>query len=294
MTLLLLLLSLQSRAWVPIPSRGIRNNRAHPPSSWFPASTSPFFMTSSSNNSNDGESKESSTSEASASSSAKDATPAAATVILLEEDEEENKNNEDEDDPCATIKQQAQQKQQDEYTRLIQVEIDLEREKTRMESFEEYVLVAVLTASASFGILTEIEVSNALWQNPLSVAAIGCAGMSTLCGLHATVVFSLSALYGKSCLGKKRDDEYQYLLQELIPQRQRAFQSFSGSLLLFSMEVGLLLYQAMPASSGMFRGVAALASTGMLTMIFADWKTIVDKAKIIYVGDIPMDDEDDE
>jgi hypothetical protein len=167
-------------------------------------------------------------------------------------------------------------------------EIDLEREKARMESFEEYVLVSVLTASASFGILCEVDLSHAAGgggdHTHLSVVTIVCAGLATLCGLHATVVFSLSALYGKSCIGKGKDYEYAYLLQELGEQRQRGFQSFSGSLLLFSLEVGLLLLESVPPP---YQFVTFIMVGTMLYLILSDWKTIVDKAKIIYTGEIP-------
>jgi len=169
----------------------------------------------------------------------------------------------------------------DDFSRLIQSEIDLAREQTRMESFEEYVLISVLTASASFGVLTS---SNSGSEQHMSTLAILSAGMSALCGLHATVVFSLSALYGKSCIGRNQDEHYQYLLDTLIEQRKRAFLSFSLSLLLFSMEIGLLLYEAVPPS---FQPLTLITAGGMLYMIVADWAFIVDKAKVIYTSEVP-------
>ncbi|KAL7564308.1 hypothetical protein ACA910_007161 [Epithemia clementina (nom. ined.)] len=146
------------------------------------------------------------------------------------------------------------------------VVLDLEREKTRLESLESYVLVSILTASASFAVLDAAPDpflaggSGSL----VSTLTVFAAGLSSLCGLHATVVFSLCVLYGKTALGRYHDDAYQAFLQRVAPQRVRGFTTFAASLLLFAVETALLLYQHAPPKYQTVALVLAVVSTYLL------------------------------
>ena len=78
----------------------------------------------------------------------------------------------------------------------------LERQLIRLEGLEPYVLVSVLTATASYSTITSEEfiVDGVVdWTGAgLLASALG----STLCGLYSTIIFSLSILYGKTALGE--------------------------------------------------------------------------------------------
>ena len=78
----------------------------------------------------------------------------------------------------------------------------LERQLIRLEGLEPYVLVSVLTATASYSTITSEEfiVDGVIdWTGAgLLASALG----STLCGLYSTIIFSLSILYGKTALGE--------------------------------------------------------------------------------------------
>ena len=77
----------------------------------------------------------------------------------------------------------------------------LERQLIRLEGLEPYVLVSVLTATASYSTITSEEfITDGVidWTGAgLLASALG----STLCGLYSTIIFSLSILYGKTALG---------------------------------------------------------------------------------------------
>ena len=161
--------------------------------------------------------------------------------------------------------------------------LDLEREKTRLESFESYVLVSILTASASFSVLQSAE-SSVLWSDTsssrlcvdrsdwITTLTIFAAGLSAICGLHATVVFSLCVLYGKTALGRYSDNAYHRFLDTVTIQRVRGFNTFSASLLLFAVETGLLLYQhALPR----WQGMALFVATTSTMTILLDFRAIL-------------------
>jgi hypothetical protein len=137
-------------------------------------------------------------------------------------------------------------------------ERDFFRQSTRLASMDNYVLVSTLTASMSFGALlgfTPSAASKALVhiQSPsiwllyksVTLAIQVVSGLSTLCGLYATIIFSLTILYGKSALGAERDIEYDVFLKRTTRARQDGFRAFSVSLGLFCLDAVLLLVERM-------------------------------------------------
>jgi hypothetical protein len=95
-------------------------------------------------------------------------------------------------------------------------ERDFFRQAARLESMDSYLLVSTLTASMSFGALLGFQPSvqaTAAWSTlrvlgyRLLCSAIPViAGFSALFGLYATIIFSLTVLYGKSKCGAKWDN----------------------------------------------------------------------------------------
>ena len=166
--------------------------------------------------------------------------------------------------------------------------IDIEREKTKMESFECYILVSVLTATASFSTLqdfTPLDDNGAsMYCQVLLIITQIIAGLSTICGLYATVVFSLTVLYAKSAIGLNRDATYSYFLKETGMARVRGFRAFSISLLAFAVEAALVTFLRLPAFA---RFPVLFVTVGILRLLGNDWLLIVDKAGVIYTGVIP-------
>ena len=166
--------------------------------------------------------------------------------------------------------------------------MDMEREKTKMESFDCYILVSVLTATASFSTLQgfePLEDVHDCWINrPLLILTQISAGFSTICGLYATVVFSLTVLYAKSAIGMNRDHMYLYFMQKTASVRVRGFRAFSASLLSFALEAGLVTFLRIPAIARLPVLVCVIA---LLHFICSDWQLIVETATVIYTGTIP-------
>jgi len=147
-------------------------------------------------------------------------------------------------------------------------ERDFFRQEARLNSMDSYVLVSTLTASMSFGCLigfsphldsttgTAAAVAAAARHIPwitsgctasarfvyqtLCLAIQVVSGLSALCGLYATIIFSLTILYGKSALGAERDREYDRFLRRTVRARVHGTRCFSGSLALFAVEALLV------------------------------------------------------
>lgn len=88
----------------------------------------------------------------------------------------------------------------------------LERQDMRLGGFEPYILVAVLTAQASFELVGDTDfdwdkilasrtLADFLTDDWAKFGVLASAGLSTAYGIYATVVFSLTILYGKTALG---------------------------------------------------------------------------------------------
>ncbi|CAB9500372.1 expressed unknown protein [Seminavis robusta] len=135
-------------------------------------------------------------------------------------------------------------------------ERDFFRQSARLDSMTSYVLVSTLTASMSFGALLGFEPSvvslplihiqprtiKALYK-ALCLAIQVVSGLSTLFGLYATIVFSLTILYGQSALGAERDREYDVFLRSTTRARVHGFRCFTFSLGMFALDALLVLLE---------------------------------------------------
>lgn len=108
-------------------------------------------------------------------------------------------------------------------------ERDFFRQAARLESMDSYLLVSTLTASMSFGALLGFNPSVKAGQQIIAAqSAIGAlcykamcsaipviAGLSALFGLYATIIFSLTVLYGKSkCVTAPKIEFYGFKFQK--------------------------------------------------------------------------------
>lgn len=170
---------------------------------------------------------------------------------------------------------------------LLQSEQDLDRDRLRLESFETYVLVSVMSASASFASFqaTDFDSFPGFFPTALCYLKMACSSISALFGLYSTIVFSLCVLYGKTALGMKKDDMFEYFVKSTGKQRIRGFQAFSLSLQCFAGEVALTIV-------GRMGWVAAIAAVFALFVIINDLHAIIEAAGPIFTGIIPNEDND--
>ena len=148
-------------------------------------------------------------------------------------------------------------------------ERDFFRQTVRLESMDSYLLVSTLTASMSYGALlgftpspTTVAAISTMKQtksillfglirlnnvkflyNNLCLAIQVLAGLSTLFGLYATVVFSLTTLYGKAALGVERDREYDLFIRKTVRARVHGFRCYLYSLGCFAIQAFLVLVE---------------------------------------------------
>jgi len=165
---------------------------------------------------------------------------------------------------------------------LLQGDQDLDRDRIRLESFETYVLVSVMTASASFASFQASDLDSVTGFIPLFMCYVKmtCSAVSAMLGLYATIVFSLCVLYGKTALGMKKDEMFEHFVKSTGKQRIRGFQAFSLSLQCFAAEVALTVI-------GRMGWPAAIAAGFALYVIINDLNAIIVAAAPIFTGIIP-------
>ena len=147
------------------------------------------------------------------------------------------------------------------------------------------------------------------WYESLGLGIQIVSGLSTLCGLYATIIFSLTILYGKSAvgccdirvvspilpilriltrtvvfaawkLGAERDVQYDDFLRKTARARIHGFKSFSYSLGLFSMLAMLVFVERIS-----FRtcSLPALCTASfILFKLYKDWRLLFQNAETIY------------
>lgn len=162
-------------------------------------------------------------------------------------------------------------------------ERDFFRQEARLNSMDSYVLVSTLTASMSFGCLVGFSPypHTHLIYRSLCLAIQAVSGLSAIFGLYATIIFSLTILYGKSALGAERDREYDMFLRRTVRARVHGARCFSFSLALFALEALLVL---MERTSHHAICSATVGIPGAITLyyLYRDWKLLFQSKEIIY------------
>ena len=166
--------------------------------------------------------------------------------------------------------------------------IPLEREDLRLGGFEPYILVSVLTAQTSFNLIGRINLDwNAVmskeWFLSANWAKLGLltsCGITTLSGIYAAVVFSLTILYGKTALGMEKDEEYRFFMDNTGLQRFRAFRAFSLALFGFSFTVMFQICDAFPESHA--RLLFLIASSAILLFFKQEYDSIMTAAAPMF------------
>eukprot|EP00566_Odontella_aurita_P015826 CAMPEP_0113577976 /NCGR_PEP_ID=MMETSP0015_2-20120614/29195_1 /TAXON_ID=2838 /ORGANISM="Odontella" /LENGTH=285 /DNA_ID=CAMNT_0000481671 /DNA_START=96 /DNA_END=953 /DNA_ORIENTATION=+ /assembly_acc=CAM_ASM_000160 len=174
-------------------------------------------------------------------------------------------------------------------------ERDFFRQATRMDAFDEYVLVSILCTSISYGALQTFQINSEhegifFYETILKTLIQVVATVATLCGLYATMVFSLSTLYGKTALGLERDSQYDVFLENTQEVRDKAFRSFSLSIVLFAIIVVLVLLEDLPSWIDLPVGCLLF---GGVYVGYRDWKHLIDCATNIY-DFMDMDEDEDD
>lgn len=164
-------------------------------------------------------------------------------------------------------------------------ERDFFRQDARLDSMSAYVLVSTLTASMSFGCLVSFipihPTYNHIFYRALCLAIQLMSGMSSLFGIYATIVFSLTILYCRSALGAERDREFDIFLRRTTRARVDGARCFSWSLGTFSAQTWLVLVER--TSQNLYCSIVAGAVAAVTFFyLYRDWKLLFESKEIIY------------
>ena len=107
--------------------------------------------------------------------------------------------------------------------------------------------------------------------NAICLAIQVLAGLSTLFGLYATVVFSLTTLYGKAALGVERDREYDLFIRKTVRSRVHGFRCYILSLGTFALEAFLVLIERTYISC-IQKSIVLPVAIGTIILLYNLWR----------------------
>lgn len=166
---------------------------------------------------------------------------------------------------------------------------ELDRACVRLDGIEVYAIVSALTCATAISCFDNYD------PTPLDVIVreravftllaemfyylSGALGMMT--GLHATLIFSLVTMYGRTALGIDRDDAFNDFFANTGPARFNGFWSFKLSLYCFMTQLSFLI-----ARKFFFQPLRPLVllATGYLayTNLYCDAEDVLSAAGVIY------------
>jgi hypothetical protein len=152
----------------------------------------------------------------------------------------------------------------------------------RLDSFDSYIVVSVLTATASFAALLDDnpEGDKSLTQRAMArnVAILLCA-VCSLSGIYSTVVFSFSSIYGRTAIAMRKYEAYETFLASTAPMRKRAFFAYLLSLILF---IVLLIIAAVDKIDPQLEIPFAVCLVVLSGLVYRDWSHIIAAAGVIF------------
>ena len=158
-----------------------------------------------------------------------------------------------------------------------------------LDSFDAHIVVSVLTATASFAALFETNSqdegttrSSSSYMSLLHNVSVLTCSVCSLSGIYATVVFSLSSIYGRAAVGTGRMDIYEEFLKSTETIRYKAFVMYLLSLILF---IVLLVGTATEKIDQEYRIYFFSFLLFLSIFSYNDWNTIIKCAGPIFTAD---------
>lgn len=164
-------------------------------------------------------------------------------------------------------------------------EASMERNTVRLDGIEVYAVVSALTVASSIACLDsygDTTKSDTIMDKLLDICFVISNSLGILSALHATLVFSLVTMYGRTAVGLGRDIAFSSFFQATGVQRYRGFQTFLWSLYAFMVQVVIVIVKRMfPFGQPIQCGVFLFFGLIMFT-ISSDTNTIVKEASVIF------------
>ena len=173
-------------------------------------------------------------------------------------------------------------------------QLNIDRATVRLDGLEVYAVVSALTvatAIACFDVYATEHVvigdrlnGNDLLHLTLNTVFLAVSGVGIIAGLHATLVFSLMTMYGRTAVGVSHDEAFVEFFVQTGRVRYRGFLTFRMSLYCFLIQVVFTITsKATPA----LRPLIVLANLTCMYWVYHDTQSVIDKAGDILFSQTP-------
>ncbi|CAB9514231.1 expressed unknown protein [Seminavis robusta] len=165
--------------------------------------------------------------------------------------------------------------------------LNVDRATVRLDGLEVYAVVSALTVATaiacfdSYGTdLTTIFTPSQLNRHNalplfLNTVFLAVSGIGIIAGLHATLVFSLMTMYGRTAVGVSHDEAFVEFFVQTGRVRYRGFHTFRMSLYCFLIQV---LFTITSKSSPILRPFVIIVNLACIYWVYVDTQSVIDKA----------------
>ena len=164
-------------------------------------------------------------------------------------------------------------------------ENSMERNTVRLDGIEVYAVVSALTVASSIACLDTYGASaksDTYMDKLLDICFTISNSIGILSGLHATLIFSLVTMYGRTAVGLGRDLAFSSFFGKTGIQRYRGFQTFLWSLYTFMVQVTIVIIKVMFPFGSFVRTIVLLCFVIVMYLISSDTNAIVEEASVIF------------
>lgn len=171
---------------------------------------------------------------------------------------------------------------------------NVDRATVRLDGLEVYAVVSALTLATAIACFdaygsdfatTIFEVSHITRDNlvPLVMNTIFLivSGVGIIAGLHATLVFSLMTMYGRTAVGVSHDAAFVEFFVQTGRVRYRGFLTFRLSLYCFLVQV---IFTLTSKCSPILRPLIIFINLASMYQVYVDTQSVIDKAGEILFG----------
>lgn len=183
---------------------------------------------------------------------------------------------------------------------------ELDRACVRLDGIEVYAIVSALTCATAISCFDNYDPTpvsillkeRAIFTLLAELLYWGSGGLGMMTGLHATLIFSLVTMYGRTALGIDRDDAFNDFFANTGAPRFNGYRSFKISLYCFMIQLSSLI-----ARKFFFEPlrplVLLLTGIASYTTMFVDSQEVLSAAGVIYSNPVsqpepqPEEEEDE-
>lgn len=174
--------------------------------------------------------------------------------------------------------------------------LNVDRATVRLDGLEVYAVVSALTLATSIACFDaygsdftttltswhELTRTNHLPPLVMNTIFLVVSGVGISAGLHATLVFSLMTMYGRTAVGVSHDAAFVEFFVETGRVRYRGFLTFRLSLYCFLVQV---IFTLTSKCSPMLRPLLILINLASMYQVYVDTQSVIEKAGEILFSD---------